>query len=79
MDGFEAVRLIRQEEKERGGGHVPIIALTACAMDGDHERCLAAGMDEFIAKPVDRGELYRLLRKCIPAEGSGASGRFQCV
>jgi hypothetical protein len=34
---------------------------------------------EFIAKPVDRGELYRILRKCIPAEGSGASGRFQCV
>ena len=69
MDGYEAVRRIRQEEKAQGG-HVPIIALTACVMDGDRERCLAAGMDDFIAKPVDRGELFRLLRKFIPAKGT---------
>ncbi|MHB8810518.1 MAG: ATP-binding protein [Desulfobulbaceae bacterium] len=69
MDGYEAVRRIREEEKARGG-HVPIIALTACVMDGDRERCLAAGMDDYIAKPVDRGELFRLLRKFIPAKGS---------
>lgn len=69
MDGYEAVRLIRQEEEARGG-HVPIIALTACVMDGDRERCLAADMDDYIAKPVDRGALFRLLRKFIPVEGS---------
>ena len=66
MDGYEAVRQIRRLEAEQGG-HVVIIALTACAMNGDRERCLAAGMDDYIAKPVDRGELARLLRAYIPA------------
>ncbi|MHB8789064.1 MAG: ATP-binding protein [Desulfobulbaceae bacterium] len=70
MDGFAAVEHIRQEE-ERQGGHVAIIALTACAMDGDRERCFAAGMDAYLAKPVDRHELFRLLRKFIPQAGDG--------
>jgi PAS domain S-box-containing protein len=77
VDGYEAVGRIRQEEKEKGG-HVPIIALTACAMDGDRERCLAAGMDDYIAKPVERGELYRLLRKYISAGETVVSGHFGC-
>ncbi len=52
MDGFEATKLIRDWEKE-SSKHTPIIALTALAMVGDRERCLAAGMDDYITKPID--------------------------
>ena len=60
MDGFEATAAIRTRE-ERTGRHLTIIAMTAHAMQGDQERCLAAGMDAYIAKPIKAQELYSLL------------------
>jgi two-component system, sensor histidine kinase and response regulator len=60
MDGFEAVRAIRQREAERGN-HIHVLALTAHAMQGDRERCLAAGFDDYLAKPVRQTELEAAL------------------
>jgi CheY-like chemotaxis protein len=58
MGGIEATRVIRDKEGTRGG-HIPIVALTADAMSGDRERCLAAGMDGYAAKPIRAAELFR--------------------
>ena len=60
LDGMEATRCIRNREQETGK-HVPIIALTAHAMKGDRERCLEAGMDAYVAKPVQKQELLHVI------------------
>jgi CheY-like chemotaxis protein/HPt (histidine-containing phosphotransfer) domain-containing protein len=65
MDGFTATQAIRGNTKLHP--QTPIIALTAHAIAGDRERCLAAGMDDYIAKPVDQRELAQLLQKYLPA------------
>jgi signal transduction histidine kinase/CheY-like chemotaxis protein/HPt (histidine-containing phosphotransfer) domain-containing protein len=66
MDGFEATARIREREKAIGG-HIPIIALTAHAIKGDQERCLEAGMDGYVAKPIDSEELARAIGRLVPA------------
>jgi CheY-like chemotaxis protein len=60
MDGLEATRRIRELE-EATGGHTTIVAMTAHAMAGDRERCLAAGMDDYVSKPLRKEELFRVL------------------
>jgi CheY-like chemotaxis protein len=64
MDGFEATAEIRKHELV-SGKHLPIIALTAHAMTGDRERCLAAGMDGYLTKPISPVELYDALDAAV--------------
>ena len=74
MDGFQATRLIRDKEKETGL-HLPIIAMTAHAMKGDREKCLAVGMDDYIAKPLNVKQLSETIARVmslLPAAGDDA-------
>jgi signal transduction histidine kinase/CheY-like chemotaxis protein len=66
VDGYEAARRIRDlEQKSNEGGHIPIIALTANAMQGDREKCLDAGMDDYIPKPIKKEMMFEMLRRHI--------------
>ena len=69
LDGFEATRAIRDQEIQTGR-HLPIIAMTAHAMKGDRERCLDAGMDEYVSKPIQKGELFRAIQ-AVTRSGRG--------
>ncbi len=75
MDGFEATRVIRRQE--RGNGRVPIVAMTAMAMFGDRERCIGAGMDDYLAKPLRtaavRSVLSRFFLPVSPGSPTAAS------
>lgn len=64
MDGIQAIRHIRETEKE-SGQHLPVIALTAHAMEEHRNQCLLAGMDDFLAKPLDVEELFAVMKKYI--------------
>jgi two-component system, sensor histidine kinase and response regulator len=71
MGGLEATAVIRKLE-ERTAGHIPIIAMTAHAMTGDRERILAAGMDDYISKPIRFDELYKAIERFAPRTIDGA-------
>ena len=60
MDGLEATVILRDREKQTGG-HLPVVAMTAHAMKGDRQRCLAAGMDDYVAKPIRAAELFEVI------------------
>lgn len=64
IDGLEATRLIREEEKQTGR-HIPIVAMTAHAMEGDERRCLAGGMDGYVAKPIDIIRVYEVIENLL--------------
>jgi CheY-like chemotaxis protein len=67
MDGFEATRKIRVLENARSLAPIPIIAMTAAAMEGDRENCLQAGMDDYLSKPVKISEIEKLIKRNIPS------------
>jgi PAS domain S-box-containing protein len=72
MDGFEATRRIREREQEAGGPRLPIVAMTASAMKGDREKCLQAGMDDYVSKPVTPEALEAALRRWVGAAAAPA-------
>ena len=75
LDGFETTRRICEKEaaqqqnlvvRRLNTGHLPIIALTANALEGDRERCLDVGMDDYLGKPFQQEQLYQILRRWLP-------------
>jgi PAS domain S-box-containing protein len=74
LDGYEATRQIRRGEN---GHHVPIIAMTAHSMSGDRERCLDAGMDDYLPKPIRTEQLEQMIRRWLPAEQAPAKPAAQ--
>ncbi len=66
MDGLKATQIIRQKEKTTRG-HIPIVAMTAHAMKGDRDRCLAAGMDDYVAKPLNSADLSQAIERAMKA------------
>jgi CheY-like chemotaxis protein/HPt (histidine-containing phosphotransfer) domain-containing protein len=74
MDGYAATRQLRRQESESvQGGHLPVIAMTANAMEGDRELCLAAGMDDYLAKPIEYARLKTLLEHWLPQQAAATA------
>lgn len=71
MDGFEATKSIREQEAQKNLGRTTIVAFTANAMKGDDEECKAAGMDDYVAKPVKPADIERILVSWLPEEKGG--------
>ena len=62
MDGYEATKVVRARE-QKSGGHIPIVAMTAEVLKGDRERCLEAGMDDYVSKPISPEQMYRAIEQ----------------
>ncbi|MDP1987237.1 response regulator, partial [Phenylobacterium sp.] len=74
MDGYTATRALRVREKETGGKHLTVVALTANAMQGDKDFCLAVGMDDYLCKPFTIRRLGEMVSKWISAESKDPGG-----
>jgi CheY-like chemotaxis protein len=84
MDGFEATRVIRKQEqslRQTGGKppHLPIIAMTANAMQEDRDRCQAVGMDDFLSKPVTSKSLAAVLNRWLPHDQAPLEAESQAA
>ena len=66
LDGFSTTRTIREHEAQHGAAPIPIIAITANALDGDREACLTAGMNDYLSKPFTRSQLIEMIRRWLP-------------
>jgi PAS domain S-box-containing protein len=75
MDGYEFVEKLRARDAERGTARIPVVAVTANAMQGEEERCLAGGMDAYLAKPVAVDRLSAILARWLPLNGDDAAGQ----
>ena len=73
MGGFEATAEIRRREKAHGLARIPIVALTALAMTGDREKCLEAGMDAYLTKPISARDLFSVLTQLLPASATAGA------
>lgn len=78
MDGFEATAHIREREQDLGLPNIPIIALTANAISGDREHCLAQGMDDYLSKPFSQQQLHEVLSRWLPARAE-VNNRLECL
>ncbi|WP_020564601.1 response regulator [Methylosarcina fibrata] len=83
MDGYEAVRRLRGQELTRSSARIPVIALTAHVSAGEREKCLAAGMDDFMSKPIGRPELTDVLARWLsepgPTQADSATGSAEAM
>ncbi|HEV3256741.1 MAG TPA: response regulator, partial [Gemmataceae bacterium] len=79
LDGFQVARAVREREQTTGG-HLPVIALTARSREEDRERCLAAGMDDFLAKPIQAADLWVAMDRVVgtPAPAAGRISNPSC-
>ena len=73
MDGYQTTSIIREREKE-SGNHVPIIGITAFAMESDRQKCFEIGMDDYLSKPFDKDDFYDIIEKHV-ADGVKAQAK----
>ena len=78
MDGFEATRQIRSRENGKKS-HIPIVAMTANALHGDREKCVALGMDDYVSKPISRRALAEAIERVAPAASPAEDGETTAV
>jgi CheY-like chemotaxis protein len=69
LDGLSATRMLREREASAGAPRVPVIAMTANAMESDRDACMQAGMDDYLAKPFKGADLYATLARWLPLAG----------
>ena len=69
LDGFHVVRVLRERERS-AGGHLPVIALTARSREEDRRQCLAAGMDDYLSKPIRAADLFAAIHRVVQADGA---------